>query len=309
MRLKVHILILNYNGKDLIEEFFPSVAEAARQSIHSCRASIIDNASSDGSVEYIKKRFPEAAVFEQKQNRILCSYNDVLSGLDDDIVILLNNDIKAELGFVDPLIEEFLQDKSLFMAASKVLNASGQPDGANTRAVIKWGVFWASAKYPGYLENVDKKLPTFSAGIGAFDREKFLELGGYDELYLPGTLEDSDICFRAWKKGWRCVYVPASAIHHMGQVSFHRRFGRRRTRVINFRNVFLFMWKNMSDWPIILEHLIFLPFRLVYALVGGRFDFLEGFMRALPLLTAAIGRRRLILKVGVSDEKVFSIFR
>ena len=308
--MKVNILVLDYNGRDLLAEFLPSVVEAAKASRHQCRVTVVDNGAAGDSADLLKNKFPTVSLVKCVENKVLCSYNDVARNIDDDIIILLNNDIRAEKGFVDPLVGAFLKSEDTFMAASKVLSISGEPEGSNTRARIKYGIFWASAKYKGYEANLDKEALTFSAGIGAFDRKKFVELGGYDELYLPGTLEDSDLCFRAWKRGWQCVYEPKSVIRHMGQVSFHREFGAKKTRAINARNLFLFMWKNISDKKIILGHIIFTPVRLLYALITGKTEFVSGFFMAIKQFGAARSKRKELPRQWArTDAQVFRLFK
>lgn len=308
--MKINILVLNYNGKDLLDKCLASVLSAAQKSKYNCRVSVVDNASRDGSAEFVRNRFPDALIFEQKNNKVLCSYNDVIREIDDDIVILLNNDMSVENNFVDILAETIEKDADVFMAAPKILTQEGENDGSNTKASIRYGIFWASAKYDGFEKNLDNEGITFSAGVGAFDRKKFLMLGGYDELYLPGTLEDSDICFRAWKRGWKCVYQPKSIIYHMGQVSFHRKFGKRQTEIINFRNVFLFMWKNMTDKRILFEHFIFTPPRLLYSTFTGKPELLMGFMKAVPKLRDALEKRNGIAdSVKKTDREIFNLFK
>lgn len=309
--MKARILILNFNGKDLLADCMPSVTLAAGKSCYNCRVSVIDNASTDGSVEYIKHAFPSVSVLPLQTNRVLCSYNDCVRDTDEDIVILLNNDIRVEPDFVDPLVEAFQKDPKLFMSTPKTLDADGKISGSITKAYIKWGIFWSAATYPGFEKDADREDITFSAGgIVAFDRKKFLELRGYDDLYLPGTVEDCDICFRSWKRGWKCVYQPKSIAYHIGQVSFTRAFGKRRTRIINFRNLFLFMWKNISDRKLIFEHIVFTPWRLLYSLVTGKTELCAGFFQALPRLGKAIKRRRYIDKESqVSDKDIFDLFR
>jgi N-acetylglucosaminyl-diphospho-decaprenol L-rhamnosyltransferase len=310
MDTHVNILILNFNGKDLLEKFLSSIVDAAKKSRYLCRVSVIDNVSTDESVAYVRQQYPQVTLFTQKKNRVLCSYNDVIKIIDDDIVILLNNDIRVEESFVDPLVETIVKDDGVFMAAPKVLDFDGKPDGSNTIAKIKYGLFWASAKYKGYERAVDVRAPTFSSGMGAFDRKKFLALDGYDDLYLPGTLEDSDICFRAWKRGWQCIYQPKSVIYHMGQVSFHRVFGRRNTEIINCRNSFLFLWKNITDSGIVCEHIFFMPFRLLYACFFGKTTLVIGFWRALKKLPQVLQRRRVLpATTRMSDQAIFLMFK
>jgi GT2 family glycosyltransferase len=308
--MKINLLVLNYNGKDLLASCLPSLIAAARKSSHLCSVTVVDNASTDGSIGYVVEHFPEVQVAALKENKVLCAYNEVVKTLSDDIVILLNNDIKAEEGFIDPLVNAIGNEKNVFLAAPKMLNKDSLAEGANTKGRIRWGLFWASARYRGFQDNVELRGVTFSSGMAAFDRQKFIELGGYDELYLPGTLEDSDIGFRAWKRGWFCIYEPASVIYHMGQVSFHRRFGPGKTAMINFRNVFLFIWKNISDPGIWCEHIVLLPLRLLYALCTGQTAFVSGFFQAVPLFLKARKKHRLA-KDGAkkTDREVFALFK
>jgi GT2 family glycosyltransferase len=146
-----------------------------------------------------------------------------------------------------------------------------------------------------------------AAGYGAFDRKKFLALNGYDDLYLPGRLEDSDLCFRAWKSGWKLFYEPRSVVYHKGGVSFHKKFGVFNTLRINHRNSFLFVWKNISDPEYILGHILFLPFRLLFALLRGNSSFVLGFFDALGLLGEALKRRSTIVPSKMTDRQIFNM--
>lgn len=145
------------------------------------------------------------------------------------------------------------------------------------------------------------------SGYGAFDRKKFLLLGGYDDLFLPGRLEDSDLCFRAWKMGWKGYYVPDSIIYHKGAASFIKRFGKRTTLEIAHRNSFLFVWKNITDPVLLFEHAILLPARLILAALKGQWEFLSGFLKALKFLPIVIEKRKKeTLVFAKKDKEVFN---
>ena len=298
--MNVHILILNYNGASLLERHLGSFAAAMDRSIHDCRLSVVDNASVDPSREIFQKfqndRFHWISM---SQNRILCAYNEVAEKLDDDILILMNNDIEVDPGFIDPLVEPFLKDSSVFFVTPKCLSADKKRyEGNKTKASIRFGVYWATAIYPGHESEIERPGPTLQGGFGAFDRNKFLALGGYDDLYLPGRLEDADICFRAYKRGWQCLYEPKSVVYHEGGVSFQKVFGARKTLVINWRNTFLFMWKNFSNPAIFLKFFFWLPARLGYSLLSGKPEFFLGFVSAIPRLGEALKRKRRLRREG-----------
>ena len=144
-----------------------------------------------------------------------------------------------------------------------------------------------------------------AAGYGAFDRKKFLALDGYDDLFLPGRLEDSDICFRAWRKGMKLYCQPKSVVYHKGAVAFNKKFNASGTLRINHKNSFLFVWKNIHDVGYIFTHIILLPLRLLLALLKGQKEFIQGFFDALPKLKEALNRRTALTSDDLSDKTIF----
>ncbi len=294
MKKSCRILILNYNGLSLLKDFLPSVIAAAAESRHDCKVTVLDNASHDGSVEFVRNGFPQVDVYES-ENKVLCSYNSALRHYTEDIAILLNNDIKPEKGFVDPLIEPFLNDASVFFTASH-----GDCPVVRTR----WGILSGELEGPEYAARIEKPGISFSAGIGAFDREKFNLLDGYDELYLPGRYEDVDLCYRGWKKGWRGVYVPQSKKYHVGGASFEKAFTPRETQAMVFRNGILFMAKNITD-PAMYAQFLFLTVikTLASTLVSGFFDAVRRFPRAME------ARRKARAHFQVSDKAILNQMR
>ncbi len=136
------------------------------------------------------------------------------------------------------------------------------------------------------------------------DRKKYTELNGYDDLYLPGRVEDLDLCYRGWKRGWKAYYIPESVIYHIGQATYHKMYGVRRTYVITYRNGLLFIWKNITDMRLILgKHLFLLLPRLVFSMFKGNFAFILGFFEALRLLPAALKRRKKVIPTFVKRDK------
>jgi len=304
--MKVEVIILNFNGGELLLDCMPSLVSSVKKSRHDASLVILDNLSTDGSDEEIRKKFPSVKVVRARENRVLCSYNEYLESSDCEVALLLNNDIRVDEDFIDPLIRHFEEDPAVFMVTPKCMSYEGDKfEGGITRFRMKYGIFWASSRYEGYEKDIEQVHATMAAGYGAFERKKFLALGGYDDLYLPGRLEDSDICFRAWKKGWKLLYEPASVVYHKGGVSFHKKFGEFNTLKINHRNSFLFTWKNISDPVYLIPHLFFLPLRLLFALVKGNKSFVLGFFDALPLLGQALKKRSQVPVSVMTDREVF----
>lgn len=291
--MRVEIFILNYNGRDLLEACLPSVITASKKSIYSPEVIVVDNCSTDGSKDFVLNNFNGVKFREMKENRVLCSFNIIAEESSADTVIFLNNDLVVDENFIDPLVGIFLQNNKAFLAAARVYNFDGSDlEEGRTKPVIEWGIVKAVSKYEGYERDLENISYNFQAGFGAFDRKKFLELDGYDPLFLPGIAEDMDICFRAWKRGYYCYYQPASHIYHMGKASFTKRFGSRKLLAISHRNTYFFIWKNIADRRILAMNLLFALPRMLYALVMFKWEIVQGFLWFLSNLPEVIEKRR-----------------
>jgi GT2 family glycosyltransferase len=245
----VHILVLNYNGRDLLGACLPSVVDAARESHFECQVIVVDNSSTDDSVAWVRERFPSTVVLHCA-NRGLCSFNDVVPQLPGPVAVLLNNDIKLAAASIDPLVEPLLQphrDDKCYMTAPLCWLFDGETyEGLKTSVRWRWGLVQATARYPGYQRSLDRPGLTASAGAAMAVRcDVFTALGGFDPLYLPGRLEDLDFCYRAWMAGYHARYVPASVMYHYGMATFGPAFGTEGCDHLALRNTLLFQWKNL----------------------------------------------------------------
>ena len=253
----LHLIVLNYNGRHLLGECLPSIVDAAAVSRHRCRVVVIDNRSSDDSLLWLSENYPRISVISHA-NRGLCSYNDVVPELGGDVAVLLNNDIKLHAGAVDPLVEPLLAgnspsgssstgDSRCFMTAPRCRRFDDATyEGFRTAISWRWGLVQATALYPGHEATVGLPGHTASAGaVMAVDCRKFMELGGFDPLYLPGRLEDLDFAFRGYQAGYHARYVPHSLAWHKGMASFAAAFGEDGCDALALRNTLLFQWKNL----------------------------------------------------------------
>jgi GT2 family glycosyltransferase len=289
---ETRIVILNYNGKALLEECLPSIVEAARSARRKTAVTVLDNRSTDDSIDFLQKRFPDVSIVNAPVNRILFSYNDALARMTEPVVILLNNDIRVDKNFVDPLIDPFETDETVFSVGTKCLDFDGRSfQGEKSIGGMRFGLFWTDSRYSGYEQDKDRPSWTAQVALGAFDREKFLQLGGYDDLYFPGLWEDTDISFQAYRCGWHCLYEPMSIIYHKGQVTFHKEYGSSVRAALAYRNAFLFMWKSFSGFSFVLSQFFWVPLRILFALIRGKSELLLGFLRAVPMMGKAFSRK------------------
>lgn len=284
--MKVDILVLNYNGRSLMEAYLPSVCEAAKMSSHECKTYVVDNLSTDGSVEFLEENIPEAGIIRASANRVLCSYNEAVENLDSDVVIFLNNDIKVEPDFVDHLVEHF-EEKDVMFAAPRLMNFDNTYNGGRSYLEFRNGGIRVTVDAANFME----PGRTCAISTGAFRRKTFLELGGFDDLYLPGIWEDVDICFRGLSYGYKGIYEPKSLIWHDEATTFHREYGKKGKMRLAHRNMFLFMWKNITDPVMFAKHIAWTLPRIMGLSLRGDTECLEGFIMALKRVPAVLQKR------------------
>jgi len=287
----VRVIILNYNGAELLPSCLPSIVKAAKRSRYPVKVAIVNNpgGESDG-LDYVRDQFPEVDIFQCRENRYFFSYNEYIPAIREPVVILLNNDIRVDEGFIDPLIARFDQSDNVFLVAPRVLTFDGSAvEAGRSKAGMRFGLFQCNARFPGYEKEIDQPSETYSSGFGAFSRTKFLELGGYDSRFWPGIMEDVDLCYRAAIAGYALYYEPKSVVYHMGQASYKKKYGAKKTLVIANKNNFLFMWKHFRGPLFWVQHLFFLPLRLMFSLLRGRTDLVEGFAGALKAVKSRGG--------------------
>jgi len=312
---RARLLVLNHNGRELLADCLPSVLDAAAHAPVPCAVAVVDNASTDDSVSLVQGRWPSVEIIHAP-NHGLASFNAVLEHCPEDVVLLLNNDVKLERDAVGPLVDAVRSDPEALFAAPRCWSFDQSfYEGMRTRVRMRRGLVQGCCRVPGYEAWIDKPGWTAASGpILAVDRRAFLDLGGFDPLFRPGRIEDLDFGYRVWMAGGRGLYVPASVAYHKGFGSFGPAFGAEGCDRLALRNTLLFCWKNLRGRRLA-AHLGWLPARGLYELLRGRRATLAAVWEALgrwPELRAA--RRRLAARLDRSvwsarQEAFFQEFR
>ncbi|MDR3620188.1 MAG: glycosyltransferase [Paludisphaera borealis] len=278
---RTQILVLNFNGRALLDECLPSVLDAAHRAPGDCGVIVVDNDSTDGSREWLALHWPQVRVIHQP-NRGLASFNAVLADLDESVVLLLNNDVKLAPDAVAPLLAVFDRHADALFSAPQCWTFDGSLyEGMRTRVRSRFGLVQGMSRVPGHEDHVDQPDLTAAAGpVLAVDRIKFLKLGGYDALFFPGRIEDLDLGFRAWMDGCRGYYVPESIAYHKGFGTFAPELGDARCDGLAMRNTLIFAWKNLRGARLA-GHCFWVPIRLAGSLVRGRWAFPKALIEAL----------------------------
>jgi GT2 family glycosyltransferase len=312
MNPEVSIIIPNYNGKHLLEMNLYSVLEAAH-SFGSAEVIVVDDASSDGSVEWLASidcAYLRIVRIERNSGFAEACRAGAVEAL-GEIIYFLNSDIRTDEHFLTPLVPNF-NDPNVFAVASMAYDGAGV-NIVSSRSGIKWK--WG-------MPDVDRdarfdapsSFPTFtlfaSGGHSAYRKSMFFEIGCFDSLYSPFYWEDVDLGYRAWKRGWKVLFDPNSVVYHDHQGTIGNI---RRSRVLSImrRNRFLFTWKNIKEPGLLALHIAMLPFFIAFGAVAGRKGIASGFLKALSSLPAAIssrkrcGREPRILK----DSEILKMFK
>ncbi len=305
----VSVVIPNYNGRELLEECLSSVVKAVSRYGRGSEIILIDDGSADESVEFVRETFPSVKVVPLTENVGFgrASHRGIEEA-SNELVALLNSDIAVTESFLSPLVEAF-QDPDLFAVQPRAY----YPDGKRLNFGLNMGRLDPTT---GYIriwneadteeeKRVDCLFPTLYCLGGAmlFDRRKYFELGGFDELFYPFRWEDIDICYRAGKRGWKVLYQPESVVFHKHHATLKKVFSSDYLNIIEQKNELLFAWKNLHDPIMIEEHVRRLPFYTLSQLISGRYNFFKAFLRAIRSLPGCLSRRAGERCESVKDDK------
>ena len=244
------VVIPNWNGRDLLARYLPSVVEALKGNPAN-EIIVVDNGSSDGSAQFLGDHFPEVRVLALPQNLGFGGGSNAgFRAARNHVVVLLNSDMRVDPGFLQPLLDGFTTPQ-VFAVSCQIFLSDSAKRREETGLTEGW---WESGRLRVSHRDdpsADTPFPCFYAGGGssAFDRAKFLELGGFDELLAPFYLEDTDLGFSAWKRGWTVFYQPRSIVFHEHRGTIGRKFSTAYIESVLKKNYLLFAWKNVHEWP------------------------------------------------------------
>jgi len=275
--LKIAIVILNWNGKELLEKFLPSIVRYSPTEYTDIY--VADNASTDDSISFIKKNFTSVKIIKNSENwGFAKGYNKALTDLKADIYALVNSDIEVTPNWLAPIYSHFQENSDTAIIQPKILDYKKKTHfeyaGAGGGFIDQLGYPYCRGRIFNTLEEDNGQYndtsPIFwGSGACLFIRSTiYHELGGFDTDYYAHQ-EEIDLCWRAQNKGYGINYVGASTVYHVGGATLDN-FHWKKT-FLNFRNSLYNITKNAPG-----NFLLLIFIRLILDGIAGLKFLLEG---------------------------------
>ncbi len=294
MSIVVSVVVLNWNGQKLLEQFLPSVVE---NNPSYAEVVVADNGSTDSSIAYLRQHFPQVRIITLDQNYGFAGgYNRAIAQVDSEYVVLLNSDVEVTAGWLDPMLTHCQQNPTVAGCQPKILGYKRRDHfeyaGASGGFIDRYGYPYCRGRIFDTVEcdrgQYDTTIPIFWAtGAALFLRTAcYRAVEGLDEDFFA-HMEEIDLCWRIQLKGWQLHVTPQSCVYHLGGATLSANNPQK--TYLNFRNNLLMLHKNL---PLkvgrrllfirrVLDTLAFVKFLLTgagkqaYAVIRAHRDFIK----------------------------------
>ena len=244
---KVSIIIVNYNGKELLQKCLDSLLKVNYDNFEII---LVDNNSTDGTVEFITKNYPSLIIIKLDSNKGFAEPNNVAAKISKGKYLLfLNNDTVVTPNFISEMVKVMETDKKIAVCQSLLLKPDGSVDSSGD-FIDHSGVVYNSKTKIDEIREVSS-----ARGASMLVRSDIFEkLDGFDQKFFI-TFEDVDLCWRSWILGYRVLIIPTSIVYHEGgitikkiksEIAFHGFKNQLAMKITNFepilamRNMMLF---------------------------------------------------------------------
>lgn len=251
MEKGVAVVILNYNGAEMLRRFLPSVLEFSPDA----EIVVADNASTDDSLSVLGNEFPAVRVIELDKNYGFAEgYNKALAQVDTEYYILLNSDVEVSNGWITPMLEYLEGNTDVAACQPKLLDYKNKSlfeyAGASGGFIDFYGYPFCRGRIFDTVEEdkgqYDTVLKIFWAtGAALMVRSSaYWAVGGLDGRFFA-HMEEIDFCWRLNSRGYSVACVPQSVVYHVGGATLNRCNPRK--TFLNFRNNLLMLYKNLPE--------------------------------------------------------------
>lgn len=311
--MKISIVIPNYNGEELLRKNLPKLIEAVCN-YKDIEIIIVDDGSTDDSINIIQNsefriqnsNLKLKIIQNEKNLGFSSTVNKGAKEAKGDILVLLNTDVVPEKDFLKPLMEHF-NDESVFAVGCMDKSIENGKTVLRGRGIGKWKKGFLVHKR-GEINKTNTLW--VGGGSGAFRKLIWDRLGGLNQIYDPFYWEDIDLSYRALKSGYKVLFEPKSIVYHEHEKgAIRKKFSPFKIKTIAYRNQFIFVWENETDFDLQISHLLWLPYHLIKALLRRDLAFFLGFFKAFILLPKIIQSSFKAQKLFIkSDREVIKEF-
>ncbi len=268
-QLRASVIVLNWNGRDLLLDCLKALDEQTSDSFETI---VVDNGSTDGSVEAAREAFPHVTLIAEPENRGFCEGNNIAIAMAaTELIVLVNNDAEVAPDFIERVIEHADREPEYGMYAARVLMFDRREVFDSTGLLVYPDGICRSR---GWLEKDVGQYDTSEEVIGpngcaaVYRRTMLEDVGLFDESYFA-YLEDLDLAFRGQLRGWRCLYLPDAVAYHKKSMTsgYHSAF---KAYLVERNRI----WNAIKLFP--LRLLALSPLYTVARYVGQAFGALTG---------------------------------
>lgn len=256
--MKIAIVILNWNGKELLEKFLPSIQKYSN--LPNVTIVVADNASTDDSIHFIQHNYPSVKIVQNAENGGYAKgYNDALQHINADVYALVNSDIEVTEGWLNTILTAFENEPNTAIIQPKILDYKNKTKfeyaGAAGGFIDKYGYPYCRGRIFSNLETDTKQYNDiteifWASGACFFIRATvFHELQGFDETYFAHQ-EEIDLCWRAKNLNYSIKYVGLATVFHVGGATLNEEDPKK--TYLNFRNSLFSIIKNAPKNKLIL---------------------------------------------------------
>jgi GT2 family glycosyltransferase len=320
MKVKVAIVILNWNGKNYLKKFLPTVINNSDSPEY--KIIIADNNSTDGSINYVKTTFPQVEIISFKSNLGYAKgYALALPKIDTEYYVLLNSDVEVTPRWIEPLVSLLDKDSSIAAAMPKILSYNRRDyfeyAGAAGGFIDKFGYPFCQGRILAEVEkdinqyNSSKEIFWASGACMFLRSSAYAQTGGLDGDFFA-HMEEIDLCWRLKRLGYKIYYCPGSTVYHVGGGTLPN--DNPRKLYYNYRNNLYLLFKNINGIKFITIFLprIFLDMlsAIVYLLQGRFMFFLSVFRAYLRFIInlKKLFKKRLIFNKIIAKTEVNQVY-
>ena len=300
---KIAVVVLNWNGKKLLETFLPSIIRFSNEAT----IYVADNASTDDSIAFLKTNFPMVSIIQNDKNYGFAKgYNEALKNIDAEIYALVNSDIEVTENWLQPIIETFGNEPKIAIIQPKILDFKDKNKfeyaGAAGGFIDQFGYPFCRGRIFETLEQdkhqYDDNCEIFWASGACFFIKKnvFDELNGFDEDFFAHQ-EEIDLCWRAFNKNHTIKYISSSIVYHVGGATLA--LGNPQKTYLNFRNSLLMLTKNV---PLSSLFLVLFVRMILDGIAGFHFLFKGKFQHFFAILRAHFSFYKMFLQTYKKRE-------